>query len=170
LVIYCQKNSIMLRIVPHSVPRVGRSYEHFPDGFELHLLQGLSYTRRARQPLYKHTSSCFTNTHLKLLYKHTSSCFTKTHRVALHTCWPTPPNSARGSSPRVSNTRQHVSNTPGGLLRTRGCVSNTRDSVSNTPASVPRTSDGRSYLLANSTQLLPRFLTPNLLSSSGFRV
>ena len=30
----------MLRIVPHTVPRVGRSYEHFPDGFELHLLPG----------------------------------------------------------------------------------------------------------------------------------
>ena len=29
----------MLRIVPLTVPRVGRSYEHFPDGFELHLLQ-----------------------------------------------------------------------------------------------------------------------------------
>ena len=29
----------MLRIVPHTVPRVGRSYEHFPDEFELHLLQ-----------------------------------------------------------------------------------------------------------------------------------
>ena len=29
----------MLRIVPQTVPRVGRSYEHFPDGFELHLLQ-----------------------------------------------------------------------------------------------------------------------------------
>ena len=28
----------MLRIVPHPVPRVGRSDEHFPDGFELHLL------------------------------------------------------------------------------------------------------------------------------------
>ena len=28
----------MLRIVPHTEPRVGRSYEHFPDGFELHLL------------------------------------------------------------------------------------------------------------------------------------
>ena len=28
----------MLRIVPHTVPRVGRSYERFPDGFELHLL------------------------------------------------------------------------------------------------------------------------------------
>jgi len=28
----------MLRIVPLTVPRVGRSYEHFPDGFELHLL------------------------------------------------------------------------------------------------------------------------------------
>ena len=28
----------MLRIVPHTVPRVGRSYEHLPDGFELHLL------------------------------------------------------------------------------------------------------------------------------------
>jgi hypothetical protein len=27
----------MLRIVPHTVPRVGRLYEHFPDGFELHL-------------------------------------------------------------------------------------------------------------------------------------
>ena len=30
----------MLRIVPHTVPRVGRSYEHFPDGFEVHLLLG----------------------------------------------------------------------------------------------------------------------------------
>ena len=29
----------MLRIVPHTVPRVGRSYEHFLDGFELHLLR-----------------------------------------------------------------------------------------------------------------------------------
>ena len=29
----------MLRIVPHTVPHVGRSYEHFPDGFELHLLR-----------------------------------------------------------------------------------------------------------------------------------
>ena len=28
----------MLRSVPHTVPRVGRLYEHFPDGFELHLL------------------------------------------------------------------------------------------------------------------------------------
>jgi len=29
----------MLRIVSHTVPRVGRCYEHFPDGFELHPLQ-----------------------------------------------------------------------------------------------------------------------------------
>ena len=36
----------MLRIVPHTVPRVGRSYEHFPDGFELHLL--LTGGRRCR--------------------------------------------------------------------------------------------------------------------------
>ena len=28
----------MLRIVPHIVPRVGRSYKQFPDGFKLHLL------------------------------------------------------------------------------------------------------------------------------------
>ena len=28
----------MLRIVPHSVPRVSRSCELFPDGFDLHLL------------------------------------------------------------------------------------------------------------------------------------
>ena len=28
----------MLRILPHTVPRVGRSYEHFPDGFDRHLL------------------------------------------------------------------------------------------------------------------------------------
>ena len=28
----------MLRVVPRTVSRVGRSYEHFPDGFELHLL------------------------------------------------------------------------------------------------------------------------------------
>jgi hypothetical protein len=28
----------MLRIVPHTVPRVGRSYEHLPDGFKLRLL------------------------------------------------------------------------------------------------------------------------------------
>ena len=33
----------MLRIVPPTVPRVGRSDEHFPDGFELHLLQAESY-------------------------------------------------------------------------------------------------------------------------------
>ena len=43
----------MLRIVPHTVPRVGRSYEHFPDGFELHLLrrvQGTSLTRNRTPP------------------------------------------------------------------------------------------------------------------------
>ena len=32
----------MLRIVPPTVPRVGRSGEHFPDGFELHLLRVVS--------------------------------------------------------------------------------------------------------------------------------
>jgi hypothetical protein len=31
----------MLRGVPHTVPRVGRSNEHFPDGFEVHLLRSL---------------------------------------------------------------------------------------------------------------------------------
>ena len=31
----------MLRIVPHTVPRVGRSYEDFPNGFELQLLRGV---------------------------------------------------------------------------------------------------------------------------------
>jgi len=35
----------MLRIVPRTVPRVGRSYEHFPDGFELHLLRHFSKGR-----------------------------------------------------------------------------------------------------------------------------
>ena len=34
----------MLRNVPDTVPRVGRSYEHFPDGFELHLLPGAPHT------------------------------------------------------------------------------------------------------------------------------
>ena len=29
----------MLRIVPHTAPRVGRTYANFSDGFELHLLQ-----------------------------------------------------------------------------------------------------------------------------------
>ena len=28
----------MLRIVPHAAPPVGRSHEHFLDGFERHLL------------------------------------------------------------------------------------------------------------------------------------
>ena len=28
----------MLSIVLHNVPRVGRSYEHVPDGFKFHLL------------------------------------------------------------------------------------------------------------------------------------
>jgi len=43
----------ILRIVPHTVPRVGRSYEHFPDGFELHLLPG-SVQRGAggQKPVY----------------------------------------------------------------------------------------------------------------------
>ena len=27
----------MLRMVPRTEPRVGRSYEHFPDGFQLQL-------------------------------------------------------------------------------------------------------------------------------------
>jgi hypothetical protein len=31
----------MLRIVPHTVPCLGRSCEHFPDGFEFHLLNVL---------------------------------------------------------------------------------------------------------------------------------
>jgi hypothetical protein len=37
----------MLRIVPHTVPRVGRAYEHFPDGFELHLLP---FSRTRKRP------------------------------------------------------------------------------------------------------------------------
>ena len=43
----------MLSIVPHTVPRVGRSYEHFPDGSELHLLRGFVqkyYPDRAADP------------------------------------------------------------------------------------------------------------------------
>ena len=39
----------MLRIVPHTVPRVGRSHEHFPDGFELHLLQAAEFYQKAGQ-------------------------------------------------------------------------------------------------------------------------
>jgi len=39
----------MLRIVPHTVPRVGRSYEHFPDGFELHLLRPVAGLERKRE-------------------------------------------------------------------------------------------------------------------------
>jgi len=51
----------MLRIVPHTVPRVGRSYDPFPDGFELHLLpgwvkgQGVAYPDRAA-----HATHCAT--------------------------------------------------------------------------------------------------------------
>jgi len=37
----------MLRIVPHTVPRVGRSYEHFPDGFEQHLLHAAGQVQDA---------------------------------------------------------------------------------------------------------------------------
>ena len=36
----------MLRIVPHTAPRVGRSYEHFPDGFELDLLTSSRFLPR----------------------------------------------------------------------------------------------------------------------------
>ena len=44
----------MLRIVQHTVPRVGRSYEHFPDGFKLHLLpctlyRASTFPRRSRE-------------------------------------------------------------------------------------------------------------------------
>ena len=31
--------------MPHTEPRVGRSYEHFPDGFELHLLHRYLHTQ-----------------------------------------------------------------------------------------------------------------------------
>ena len=49
----------MLRTVLHTVPRVGRSYEHFPDGFEPHLLplddqENLSENARTR-PLTPNT-------------------------------------------------------------------------------------------------------------------
>ena len=38
----------MLRIVPLTVLRVGRSYEHFPDGFQFHLLPRLeTYSKAA---------------------------------------------------------------------------------------------------------------------------
>ena len=47
----------MLRIVPPTVPLVGRSDEHFPDGFELHLLHTRPYRqlRRAGRPAGKLT-------------------------------------------------------------------------------------------------------------------
>ena len=43
----------MLRIVPHSVPRVSRSCEFFLDGFDLHLLQQTvtKYTTWTLKPL-----------------------------------------------------------------------------------------------------------------------
>ena len=37
----------MLRIVPHTVPRVGRSYEQFPDGV---MLQGLLEIKDTHRP------------------------------------------------------------------------------------------------------------------------
>jgi hypothetical protein len=41
----------MLRIVPHTVPRVGRHHEPFPDGFELHLSSPLNETLRTPNPV-----------------------------------------------------------------------------------------------------------------------
>ena len=41
----------MLRIVPHTVPRVGRSYKHFPDGFELYLLTFIRHRSAQRVSL-----------------------------------------------------------------------------------------------------------------------
>ena len=45
----------MLRIVPHTVPRVGHPYEHFPDGFEIHLVRKWiihrSYGRQHRRDI-----------------------------------------------------------------------------------------------------------------------
>ena len=47
----------MLRIVPHTAPRVGRPYEHLADGFELHLLQvltvGVSDLCQVRHPQHE---------------------------------------------------------------------------------------------------------------------
>jgi len=40
-----------LRIVLGTVPRVSHSYEHFPDGFDLHLLQCRRKTRKALREL-----------------------------------------------------------------------------------------------------------------------
>ena len=39
----------MLRRVPHTAHRVCRAYEHFPDGFELHLLPGERGRERVRE-------------------------------------------------------------------------------------------------------------------------
>ena len=39
----------MLGVVPHTVPRVGRSYAHFPDGFDFHLLPLPSEREKERE-------------------------------------------------------------------------------------------------------------------------
>ena len=40
----------ILRIVPPTLPRVGRSYERFPDGFELHLLSDMASSNKTFTP------------------------------------------------------------------------------------------------------------------------
>ena len=46
----------MLHSVPHTLPHVGRSCEHFPNGFELYLLPGGHdpYARIQREELPRH--------------------------------------------------------------------------------------------------------------------
>ena len=43
----------MLRIVPHTSPRVGSLHEYFPDEFELHLLHIRATSRREEQLMKK---------------------------------------------------------------------------------------------------------------------
>ena len=47
----------MLSIVPHTVPRVARSYEHFANGFELHILQLGSEEEHACAPDMMYTAT-----------------------------------------------------------------------------------------------------------------
>ena len=46
----------MPRIVPHTVPRVGRSYEHFPDEFEFYLLLLRKYLQGLMQCEFGHVT------------------------------------------------------------------------------------------------------------------
>jgi len=101
----------MLRIVPYTVPRVGRSHEHFSDGFELRLVSILlctvvqSLECRVQGLGFMVYDSCV---HCARKHHDVHEPYTLTH--SLHALHPKSAPSALHPKPSTLNPKSYTSN------------------------------------------------------------